>query len=329
MKKAISLLLVFLLLCSVTVYAADALFSIKADAQNERITVTVMLREDITAENATMLQGELYYDPERLEPVSVQAADPYGFLTCVISSREPRVQFGYVSETSEALTLPAGTIVTAVFQITGEDAAELRLEMDLQTADGTVVADLTESASVAVEPGWENPFTDVEKGKFYYEPVLWAVKNGIVKGMTPTTFCPDADLQRAQVVVILWRAAGKPEPSSSHNPFTDVHEKHYYYKAVLWAAEEGITKGVTPTTFGPEMPTTRAQAVTFLWRYFGSPQVKADNPFTDVSTRGFYHEAVLWAVEEGITNGISKRTFGTNATCTRGHMVTFLYRALN
>ena len=325
MKRILAILLALILVCGSAAWAVDTLFSMEAEADGERITVTVTLSEDISAENATMLQGELYYDPEALVPVSVTASDGYDFLTCVISQREPRVQFSTVSEDSLPLTLPAGMVVTAVFDAMTADA-ELRLELDLQTADGSVVADLTEYASVTVS---ENPFTDVPEGAFYYEPVLWAVENGITTGATATTFDPTGDLLRAQVVVMLWRAAGMPEPESAENPFTDVKETDFYYKAVLWAVESGITNGTSATTFGPTGVTNRAQVVTFLWRYLGEPESGAENPFADVDEHAWYGAPVLWAVEHGVTNGMSATEFGVNANCNRAHMVTFLYRALN
>ena len=328
MKKIISGILALLLVCGASAWAAGSLFDMTAEQAGQQLRVTVTLSEEITAQNATMLQGELYYDPEVLTPVSITASDGYGFLRCVISSREPRVQFSSVSEDSLPLTLPAGVVVTAVFDARAEES-DLRLEMDLQTAEGSVVADLTEYASVRVEPVLENPFTDVPEGAFYYDPVLWAVEKGITTGATATTFNPGGDLLRTQVVVMLWRAAGMPEPESSENPFTDVKPADFYYKAVLWAVQSGITNGTSATTFGPTGVTNRAQVVTFLWRYLGQPEYGTENPFADVDAGSWYGAPVLWAVENGVTNGMSAAQFGVNANCNRAHMVTFLYRALN
>ena len=113
-----------------------------------------------------------------------------------------------------------------------------------------------------------NPFTDVSEGRYYYDPVLWAVENGITAGITPTTFAPDSNCTRGQVVTFLWRAAGKPEPKTTVHPFTDVNEKAYYYKAMLWAVENGITAGMTATTFAPDQTCNRGQVVTFLYRVY-------------------------------------------------------------
>ena len=172
-----------------------------------------------------------------------------------------------------------------------------------------------------------NPFTDVKEKDYFYEPVLWAVENGITTGTSKTAFSPDKDCTRAQVVTFLWRAAGAPEPVENTNPFTDVPANQYYYKAVLWAVENGITTGTSKTTFGPDKSCTRAQVVTFLCRAAGNPTPEMkDNPFTDVPVGQYYYHAVLWAVEKGITNGTSKTAFSPDKPCTRGQIVTFIYR---
>ncbi|MBE7006549.1 MAG: hypothetical protein E7424_05300 [Ruminococcaceae bacterium] len=173
-------------------------------------------------------------------------------------------------------------------------------------------------------------FLDVTDPKsFFYTPVYWAVKNGITKGTGPDTFSPGVTCTRGQVVTFLWRAAGSPEPAGSANPFADVKEGAFYYKAVLWAVEKGVTNGIDSTHFGPDRGCTRAQVVTFLWRAKNEPKPASDaNPFADV-TGGYFRSAVLWAVGKNITNGVDKTHFGPNATCTRGQIVTFLYRAEN
>ena len=347
MKRFLTILLALALVCGGAAYAIDSLFLLEAERDEETVTVVVALNEDISAQNATVLQGELYYDPETLEPVSVNASHAYSFLNCVISERHPRVQFSFADESSEALVLPAGTVVTAEFAVLADADAELRLEMDLQTADGTVVADLTEYATViyegepvCTEHEWdgltciycgttrENPFTDVPEDSFYFLPVLWAVDEGITNGASANTFNPGGDLLRAQVVTMLWRHAGSPVVDGA-NPFDDVKKTDFYYQAVLWAVQNGITNGTTATTFGPMGVCNRAQVVTFLWRYLDSPDAVADNPFTDVDDAAWYGTPILWAVENGITNGISATEFGVNTNCNRAHMVTFLYRAMN
>ncbi len=173
-----------------------------------------------------------------------------------------------------------------------------------------------------------NPFVDVPENEFYFEPVLWAVEEGITTGATETTFNPNGDLLRAQFVTFLWRAAGQPEPTTTVNPFTDVKETDFFYKAVLWAVEEGITTGATATTFNPMGVTNRAQAVTFLWRYLDQPAATTGNDFTDVVAGMWYEAPINWAVENGVTNGMGDGTFGINNPCNRAHAVTFMYRAL-
>ena len=347
MKKFLAILLALALVCGGAVWAADSLLQMETGRSESTVTVSVALNEEISDEGATMLQGELYYDPQVLEPVSVRASDAYSFLNCVISERHPRVQFSFADENSDALTLPAGTVVTAEFAVLADADAELRLEMDLQTANGTVVVDLTDYTTVIYEGDpictdhdWdglvcrncgevrENPFGDVPEDSFYFLPVLWAVDEGITNGTSATTFNPGGDLLRAQVVTMLWRHAGSPVVEIA-NPFTDVKEGDWYYNAVLWAVSEGITNGTSATTFGPAGVTNRAQVVTFLWRYLDSPDAVADNPFTDVDDDAWYGKPILWAVENGITNGISATEFGVNTNCNRAHMVTFLYRAMN
>lgn len=172
----------------------------------------------------------------------------------------------------------------------------------------------------------EMNFTDVKKSDYFYDAVVWAVNNGVTTGTSATTFSPDAACTRAQVVTFLWRAAGEPAPKSYSNPFTDVKRSDYYYEAVLWAVEKGITTGTSTTTFSPSAACTRAQVVTFLYRAAGEPNVSSGNSFTDVKSGDYYYDAVRWAVKNGITTGTSTTTFGPSSTCTRGQIVTFLYR---
>ena len=176
----------------------------------------------------------------------------------------------------------------------------------------------------------ENPFVDVKEGDFFYEAVLWAVGHDpqVTNGLDEKHFGPNATCTRAQVVTFLWRAKGCPEPTITENPFTDVKPTDYFYQAVLWAKENEVTAGTTDTTFSPNAGCTRAQVVTFQWRANGKPApTGTNNPFTDV-TGGYYYDAVLWAVEKNITKGTSDTTFSPDATCTRGQIVTFLYRDL-
>ncbi len=172
-----------------------------------------------------------------------------------------------------------------------------------------------------------NQFTDVSKDAYYFDAVLWALDNGITEGTSATTFSPDASCTRAQMATFLWRAAGSPAPTTTDCPFTDVSEDAYYYTAVLWAVEKGITVGTSVTTFSPDAPCTRGQMATFLWRNAASPApIGSKTPFTDVPADAYYANAVQWAYEQEITGGTSATTFSPDASCTRAQMVTFLYR---
>ena len=169
-------------------------------------------------------------------------------------------------------------------------------------------------------------FVDVATGSYYEDAVDWAVENGITKGTDNTHFSPDGICTRAQAVTFLWRAAGSPKPETRTMPFTDVPVGSYYYDAVLWAVENGITKGTSNTTFSPDATCSRAQIVAFLWRSEKSPAAGSRNPFADVKSTAYYADAVLWAVENDITKGTTNTTFSPDADCTRAQIVTFLWR---
>ena len=169
-------------------------------------------------------------------------------------------------------------------------------------------------------------FRDVNQSDYYYDAVQWAVEKGITEGTSATTFSPDASCTRAQMVTFLWRAAGSPAPKSTVNPFTDVSASDYYYNAVLWAVENGITTGVSADRFAPGATVSRAQTVTFLYRANGSPAASGSS-FSDVAADEYYANAVAWAVQNGITTGTGNGKFTPNAPCTRGQIVTFLYRS--
>ena len=170
-------------------------------------------------------------------------------------------------------------------------------------------------------------FVDVPEGSYYEEAVDWAVEKGITTGTGNNYFTPDGICTRAQAVTFLWRVAGSPTPKTEAMVFEDVLDGSYYYEAVLWAVENGITVGTSATTFSSELTCSRAHIVTFLWRAANSPSVKMDNPFTDVAADAYYIDAVLWAVKHKITVGTTLSTFSPDEGCTRAQIVTFLYRA--
>ena len=192
------------------------------------------------------------------------------------------------------------------------------------TPSDKVLAALEAYAKAVSQTG----FADVSPSAYYADAVEWALDRGITKGLNEVQFGPDRPCTRAQVVTFLWRAAGSPKPKGKTNPFTDVRPGAYYYDAVLWAVEKGVTQGVGKTRFAPDSGCTRGQIVTFLWRANGAPGTSdPKNPFSDVSAEDYFYSAVLWAVRNGVTNGTSKTAFSPDAACTRGQVVTFLYRA--
>ena len=164
-----------------------------------------------------------------------------------------------------------------------------------------------------------NPFADVPEDAYYHDAVLWAYENGVTSGTSATTFSPDATCTRGQVVTFLWRACGSPEPSTTTNPFADVSESDYFYKAVLWAVEKGITAGTSATTFSPAATCTSGQVVTFLWRANGSPAATTE-------ATEYYAEAVDWARTSNLFEGTSV-TFDPKNACPRADIVTYIYRA--
>ena len=170
-------------------------------------------------------------------------------------------------------------------------------------------------------------FVDVAEGSYYEEAIDWAVEKGITNGVSSNMFAPNDPCTRAQIVTFLWRAAGSPAPKSMSS-FTDVPADAFYAKAVAWAVENGITSGTGEGKFSPNATCTRAQAVTFLYRASGSPAVSGKAEFSDVSTTAFYADAVVWAAKKGITTGIGGGLFGADNDCTRGQIVTFLWRAM-
>ena len=172
------------------------------------------------------------------------------------------------------------------------------------------------------------PYRDVAKDAYYHDAVAWAHVNAVTNGMEADLFGPDSGCTRAQIVTFLWRAKGSPEPKTSVCPFVDVKADQYYTKAVLWAVEQEITNGTSAETFSPDATCTRAQAVTFLWRMEGSPEMGTESPFRDVPAGQYYTQAVLWAVSREITNGMTPTTFEPGRTCSRAQIVTFLYRDL-
>lgn len=250
----------------------------------------------------------------------------------------PRFDNGSVSVTPGAAS--KGTTVTITVKpndgyeldkltVTDKDGNRLSLsdqgndKYTFTMPDGKVSVDASFSKIAA-----SVSFRDVKQSDYYYDAVQWAVEKGITEGTSATTFSPGASCTRAQMVTFLYRAAGSPAPKSTVNPFTDVSASDYYYNAVLWAVENGITTGVSADRFAPGATVSRAQTVTFLYRANGSPAASGAS-FSDVAADEYYANAVAWAVQNGITTGTGNGKFSPNADCTRGQIVTLLYRADN
>lgn len=219
---------------------------------------------------------------------------------------------------------PESGYVLGGLTVTDANGNQLKL---IDNGDGTYTFTMP-SSKVTVNADFEKAgsFSDVASGAYCFDAVEWAVKNGVTNGLTDTTFGPSEACTRAQIVTFLWRAAGSPAPVSGENPFSDVSSEAYYYNAVLWAVEQGITTGTSDTTFSPDATCTRAQAVSFIWRAAGKRQGAAASDFADVTSGEYYEGAVNWAVEKGVTNGVSETSFAPASPCTRGQIVTFIYR---
>ena len=246
------------------------------------------------------------------------------------------------SVTADRKTASAGTTVTLTVSpnqgwtletLTAANASGKEIELTIVKVGEKYTfkmpsSNVTVNATFMEDNTILNYFVDVPTNSYYYDAVLWAVDKGITQGTDDSHFNPSGICTRAQAVTFLWRAAGSPAPKATTMPFTDVKSGVYYYDAVLWAVENGITKGTSATTFSPNMNCSRAQIVTFLWRSEKSPAAGTVNPFTDVKTDAYYADAVLWAVKEDVTKGTTDTTFSPDANCTRAQIVTFIYRCM-
>ena len=300
-----------------TVFTADTTLYARWSEETAAPPETVSLLYSVTVSAAEGGAASASADSARAGDVVTLTATPDdGYL---FAGWE--VTLGEISVTRNSFTMPADRVaVRALFQ---EDV--FTDDEEGSVGGGSSETGGTESGTDAEAPQ-ENPFTDVPEESYYHDAVLWAVSKGITTGTTETTFSPGEPCTRAQMITFLWRAAGSPEPETAECPFTDVDASAYYYKAVLWAVETGVTRGTGATTFSPGDTVTRAQTVTFLYRALGSV-TEAVNPFTDVDPGKYYYDAVLWAAETGVTKGTSATTFSGANDCIRAQAVTFLYRA--
>ena len=236
---------------------------------------------------------------------------------------------GETSRVTLTVKADAGYVLESL-TVTDKNGKEIKVtEKDGKYQFRMPASDVTVKAVFAAEADIEDEtFTDVAEDAYYHDAVLWAVEKGITNGMTESTFAPNATCTRAQMVTFLWRAAGCPVPQNAAHSFTDLDKDAYYYNAVLWAVEKGITNGVSLDAFDPNGTVTRGQAMTFLWRMDGKTAADADHTFTDVEDGAYYEDAVAWGADEAITNGTSATTFSPDDACIRGQIVTFLYNYL-
>ncbi len=233
--------------------------------------------------------------------------------TCALSGVEKatgrRADVSAVSKNPSVATVDANSIITGI-------------KIGRTTVTATAGEETQEIPTTIM-------FSDVaDSGQYYFNPVYWAVENGVTSGTSPSTFSPNKECTRGQIVTFLWKAMGSPEPNSTNNPFTDVKISDYFYKPVLWAKEKGITSGTSATTFSPGKACTRGQIVTFLWIASGRPEPSStSNPFQDVKTSEYFFKSVLWAKEKEVTSGTSATTFSPGKSCTRAQAMTFLWKS--
>ena len=305
---------------SVTI-SPEAAASMADQAQSDTVTVTI---SEVTQPEKALNERQL---------AAVGDAPVYDL--CVTSNGKYISQFdGGLITVSLPYTLKAGEDPNGVVVYYVDDLGNLQRVLAMYDVKTQSIIFTTNHFSFYMARYESNAaaaarFTDVPFDAYYQSAVGWAVSHGVTSGVTETTFAPSNHCTRAQAVTFLWRAAGSPAPKSTVNPFVDMKPGAYYYDAVLWAVENGITKGTTDTTFSPNATCSRAQIVTFLWRSQKSPAAGTVNPFTDVAAGTYYNNAVLWAVEDGITGGTTATTFSPNNNCTRAQIVTFLYRNVN
>ncbi len=296
-----------------------------------------LIHHDAQAPSCTEIGWEAYDTCSRCDYTTYAGLDALGhvwevqdyvwsedFTTCTATAVCARDGSHIQTETVNAvfvLTKPS------TFESTGTGYYAAAFENELFEAQTQEVI-VPEVACAGGEDCPSGHFTDLPPITSYaHIPIDWAVVNRITGGTSPTTFGPEQSCTRAQFVMFLWCVMGRPEPAAESNPFKDVKPSDYFYKAVLWAVENGITAGTSADTFSPKMVVTRAQVVTFIWHNEGDQTAaQTENLFEDVRAGDYYHDAVLWAVERGVTAGTSATTFSPSAICTRAQCMTFLYR---
>ncbi|MBQ2455086.1 MAG: S-layer homology domain-containing protein [Firmicutes bacterium] len=299
------------------VHAADGEYTIQIDFDSDMGSVTVN-----GAENNTIKIGDDF-------SVNAKAKNGYVFDGWELTTGSAVT---VTTDSAISVQVTSGSAITtgSAFEFDAEKAEQtfkapgfnvgLKALFSKKSSEGG-------SSSTGSSSSTRKQFVDVPKASYYYDAVYWALDKNITEGTDATHFSPMSGVKRADFVLFLYRHAGSPKVSGTM-PFTDVPANAYYHDAVLWAYQKGITEGTSETTFSPLKTVTRAQAVTFLYRMAGEPEITAENNFSDVDEDAYYFEAVLWAIKNGITDGTSKTTFSPDNTCNRAQAITFIYRDL-
>lgn len=356
--KKISAFISALLLCALcgtsALGAGAADINVTAKTDGAEITYTLVLSE---CEPVSGFEITVSFDSARLTPKSVTGGELTGggmFLHNIknaASTGEMKVAWASAGSTSgggelftvvftasETLKSPPKLTVSGI--LSGESLEDVEFSVSglavkkeektpAPTGGGSSGGTGSSGTGAKPEKAPETVFSDVPEGAYFAPAVKWAVGNGITNGTGENVFSPDNGCTRAQTVTFLWRAMGSPEPENTVCTFTDVDMSAYYGKAVLWAVENGITNGTGENSFSPGGTVTRGQTVTFLYRCAGASGMSGKTDFSDVPENAYYAPAVSWAVGRGITNGTGENAFSPDASCTRGQIVTFLYRMLS
>ena len=307
-------------------------YTATGEAEGYKYTVT---KEVTTEPGQHALKGEFTWTETKDEDGNVTGYTAVADATCsVCGTTVEGIEADVAKDDSQhvdaACTTAGKDVYVATAVVTDADGNEIGTVTDSKEveipAKGHNFVD-----GVCTECGAEedaNPFDDVPEDEYYTDAVLWAYQNNIITGISSDTFAPEESCTRAHVVTILWRYAGSPEPETTENPFVDigVPGDMYYYDAVLWAYENGITTGRTSVNFAPDEEVSRAEMLTMFYRFEGSPEVKGDNPFEDVPEDEYYTDAVLWAYQNEVTTGVDETHFAPEDICKRGETATFLYR---
>ncbi len=314
---------------------SKAVLTLKCKRDESHVFTSEEIPSEATTEGiiktytVTLVKDGKTYSDTRTETISLLKDNDPMYLITVERSENGKVSANY------SLASPNMTVKLIVQADEGFELANLSVitfdtetEVELDSTDNGYTF-VMPSERVTVKASFKSVnsfrFDDVPEGSWYEESVNWAATNGITNGVTERLFAPLVDSTRAQIITFLWRAVGEPEVEDTDLPFDDVSPDAFCYKAVLWAYHTGVTVGTAESKFSPEQSVTRVQLVTLLYRYSGSPEVSAENPFEDVPEDNCYRQAVLWAVQNKITNGISETTFAPNKICNRAEAVTFFY----